>query len=498
ALAAALGGAALWAARRRGACHGRGGGAGRLAPTRPATGRAARSAQVAALSARVGTATAFTRARATFASAERRIELDKALQLRTAEDVASTLGNMKGAMMKLGQLASFVDEGLPEPLRQALSSLQADAPPMSAELAASVVEAELGARPDQVFLEWGAEPIAAASIGQVHRAITTDGQAVAVKVQYPGAAEAIAADLANADLVFGSLALVYPGFDPAPVVAELKERIVEELDYHNEAANQQLFVDAYAGHPNISVPAVRHDLSTARVLTSELHVGATMAELDGWDQAEKDLAGEAIYRFVFRSLYRLGAFNGNPHPGNYLFRPGGQVTFLDFGLVRHFAPAELATFRAMITAMVVDRDPELFRRAVVEAGLLAADAPVSTDEVAEFFGQFYKLVETEGPRTASSEYASSLVRRTFNRESPVTRYTTVPASFVLIQRINLGVFAILGRLRATADWRRITEEIWPWVDAPPSTPMGRAEAAWLAGRDGPLRPSGQGELTPPA
>ncbi|MQA76674.1 MAG: AarF/ABC1/UbiB kinase family protein, partial [Solirubrobacterales bacterium] len=148
---------------------------------------------------------------------------------------------------------------------------------MSAELAASVVEAELGARPDQVFLEWGAEPIAAASIGQVHRAITTDGQAVAVKVQYPGAAEAIAADLANADLVFGSLALVYPGFDPAPVVAELKERIVEELDYHNEAANQQLFVDAYAGHPNISVPAVRHDLSTARVLTSELHVGATMA-----------------------------------------------------------------------------------------------------------------------------------------------------------------------------------------------------------------------------
>jgi predicted unusual protein kinase regulating ubiquinone biosynthesis (AarF/ABC1/UbiB family) len=353
---------------------------------------------------------------------------------------------------------------------------------MSAELAAGVVEAELGAPPTEVFLEWGAEPIAAASIGQVHRAITHDGQAVAVKVQYPGAAEAIAADLANADLVFGSLALVYPGFDPTPVVAELRERIVEELDYRNEAVNQQLFVDAYDGHPFISVPAVRHDLSTSRVLVTELNTGATMAELDHWDQAEKDLAGEAVYRFVFRSLYRLGAFNGDPHPGNYLFRPGGQVSFLDFGLVRHFAPEELATFRAMITSMVVDHDPEAFRRAVVGAGLLAADAPVSTAEVAEFFSQFYKLVETAGRRTASYEYASSLVRRTFDRESPVTRYTTVPASFVLIQRINMGVFAILGRLHATADWRRITEEIWPWSDAPPSTPMGEAEAAWLARR----------------
>jgi predicted unusual protein kinase regulating ubiquinone biosynthesis (AarF/ABC1/UbiB family) len=458
----------------------------RLSPSHhlPATSRSTRNLQVAALSARLGAAAALSRARATFASAERKEALQTQLQLRTASEVAETLGQMKGALMKIGQMASYVDEGLPEPVRDALSQLQAGAPPMSGALAASVIEAELGQRPDELFLDWDPVPIAAASIGQVHRAITRDGQAVAVKVQYPGVADAISADLANAGLIFGSLAVVYPGFDPTPVVSELRERITEELDYEREAANQQLFADFYAGHPFITVPAVRRDLSTARVLTSELAAGATFAEVDDWPQAEKDRIGEILYRFVFRSLYRLGVFNGDPHPGNYLFTQGGPVTFLDFGLIRRFSPAELAVFRAMITAMVVDEDPEAFRRAVVDAGLLAPDAPVGTDEVAEFFSQFYKLVSRPGPVTCSPEYSSALVRQTFNRQSPVTRYTTVPASFVLIQRINLGLFALLGRLRATADWRRITEEIWPWVDGPPTTPLGRAEAAWLAQHPG--------------
>jgi predicted unusual protein kinase regulating ubiquinone biosynthesis (AarF/ABC1/UbiB family) len=433
---------------------------------------------VALLSARVGSATATAKARQVFASAERRSEIQADLQLRTAADVAATLGNLKGALMKLGQMASYVDDSLPEPVRQALAGLQAQAPPMSADLAAAVVTEELGAPPEEIFETWDPLPIAAASIGQVHRAITRDGRAVAVKVQYPGVADAIRADLANAGLVFGSLALAYPGFDPTPVVSELEERIVEELDYRIEAANQQLFAEYYEGHPNVTVPAVHHHLSTSRVLVTDLATGATFTELETWPQPEKDLAAEAMYRFVFRSLYRLQAFNGDPHPGNYLFERGGRVTFLDFGLVRHFSNNELETFRSMITAMVVDRDPEGFRRAVERAGLLAPAAPVSTADVASFFAQFYRLVEDYGPVTASPEYASATVRQLFTRDSPVTRHTTVPASFVLIQRINLGLFALLGRLRATADWRRITEELWPWTDAPPSTPLGEAEAAW--------------------
>jgi predicted unusual protein kinase regulating ubiquinone biosynthesis (AarF/ABC1/UbiB family) len=450
--------------------------------TLSSTSRAARNLQIAALSARVAGASARHRARATFASAERKESLRDELAMRTATDVAETLGHMKGALMKIGQMASYVDEGLPEPLRQALTQLQAEAPPMAAELAASVVESELGRPPEVVFESWDPVPIAAASIGQVHRALTRDGRAVAVKVQYPGVADAIGSDLANADLLFGTLAHVFPGLDPAPLVAELKARLGEELDYRQEAANQQLFADFYAGHPFIRIPAVHHDLSTGRVLTTELVAGATFAALDGWDQHEKDRIGEILYRFVFRSLYRLSAFNGDPHPGNYLFVRGGPVTFLDFGLVRRFDTEELARFRGMITAMVIDRDPDAFRRAVVTAGLLHADAPVSTEEVVEYFSRFYELVRQPGPVTCSPAYASATVRQTFNRQSPVTRYTTVPASFVLIQRINLGLFALLGRLGATADWRRITEEIWPWVDGPPSTPLGKAEAAWALRR----------------
>ncbi len=442
------------------------------------TTRTSRNLSVAALSARVGSASAMSRARQVFASAEHRIELRDQLQLRTAADVARTLGEMKGALMKIGQMVSYLDQGLPEPLRLALSQLQADAPPMSAELAAGVIAEEFGRDPGELFELWDPEPIASASIGQVHRAITRDGRAVAVKVQYPGVADAVRADLGNADLLFSALGLAFPGLDPAPIGAELRVRIGEELDYLNEAANQALFARYYADHPFISVPRVLPELSTARVLTTELVTGATFSEVRGWTQAERDLTGETLFRFVFGSLYRLHAFNGDPHPGNYLFSPGGRVTFLDFGLVRRFEPLEVATFQRMVTEMVINRDPTAFRVAVEDAGLLARGAPVSTEQVQDYFSHFYSFVAGDGRFAWSTDYADATIRRTFDASSPVTRHTTVPASFVLIQRINLGLYALLGQLGAAADWRAIAEEVWPWVDAEPSTELGRLEAAW--------------------
>src|SRR5690606_20925499 len=159
------------------------------------------------------------------------------------------LGGMKGAFMKLGQMASYLDVGLPEHAREALAGLQHDAPPMSADLAAGVVERELGRPPDRLFAEWDPVPVASASIGQVHRAITHDGRAVAVKVQYPGVDEAIAADLDAAGTVFGAMGLAFSGFEPGPLVEEIRARVLEELDYANEARNQQLFADFYRGHP---------------------------------------------------------------------------------------------------------------------------------------------------------------------------------------------------------------------------------------------------------
>ena len=425
---------------------------------------------------------ATNRARQVFASAERREQLNAELELQTAQQVAETLGSMKGALMKLGQMASYIDEGLPEPIRETLASLQADAPPMSAALSAEVIEQELGRPPNGLFAEWDATPIAAASIGQVHRAMTRDGRAVAVKVQYPGVADAIEADLDSSDLLFRVIAMGFPNFEPGPLVEELRSRLTEELDYEQEARNQQLFADFYRGHPFIKIPEVLPELSSTRVLTTELASGARFADIAGWSQPERDLAGEAIFRFVFRSLYRMHAFNGDPHPGNYLFEPGGRVTFLDFGLVKRFTADEVGVFQEMIRTLVLQHDPSAFREVIEGAGLLTIGAPMTDAEVAEQMGQFYDMVAEDRPKTFSSAYASATVRHVFDTSSPLSRYATLPAQFVLIQRINMGLYAILGHLSATANWRRIGEELWPIVDGPASTPLGEQEAAWLAAR----------------
>jgi len=316
----------------------------------------------------------------------------------------------------------------------------------------------------------------------VHRAITHDGRAVAVKVQYPGIAETIEADLGNVALLRRMVKITAPSQDVDALLAELRERVTEELDYRREARNQQMFARFFQGHPTIFVPGIVGGLSTRRVVTSELADGARFAELAGWPQAERDLAAETIYRFVFRSLYEAHAFNGDPHPGNYLFGGGGRVTFLDFGLVKHFTDEEMRPLAAMAKNLCVDKDPEAFRRAMEQAGFLVPGAPVSTPEVVEHMAVFYDTVREPGPRTMTGEYASAVTRRFFDFRSPLAAYARIPRSYVILQRINLGLFALLGDMTATADWRRIAEEIWPFVQAPPCTPMGAAEASWRAGR----------------
>lgn len=449
-------------------------------------GHTERNLAIAKVGARTGSDLAVTRARQVFASAERRTELDEAFQLRTAESVRDTLGGMKGAMMKIGQLASYLDQGLPEPVRDTLAQLQADAPPMAPELVADQIRAELGAAPDDVFETWDPVPIAAASIGQVHRAMTTDGRAVAVKVQYPGVDDAIEADLRAADWIFAGLGSAFPGLETGPIIEELRERIIEELDYEREAENQRFFAMHYEDHPFIHVPTVVDELSTRRVLTTELADGVDFATVRTWSQEERDLAAETIYRFAFGSLYRLQAFNGDPHPGNYLFRPGGQVTFLDFGLVKHFAASEVDVFEQLIDTMVIRRDLTAFRTLLRDIGLLR-DADRFSDEAVEaYFAHFYDFVLYDGDEyTITPEFASDTVRRMFKADeehTEVTKAANVPPSFVIIQRINLGLYAIFGDLHATGPWREISEELWPFVDGPPSTPMGEAIQRWREGR----------------
>jgi predicted unusual protein kinase regulating ubiquinone biosynthesis (AarF/ABC1/UbiB family) len=219
--AGVIGAGAAYLAVRRAGRNGRGSADGPIG----ASSRSARTLELARVGTSTAAGTAAHRARRAFATAERRDELDAAHQLRTAEHVADALGNMKGALMKLGQMASYLDQGLPEPVREALSQLQAGAPPMAASLARATAEESLGRRIDDAFVEWDDAPLASASIGQVHRAVTLDGRAVAVKVQYPGVSDAIRADLDNAGLLFAGMGMLFPGMEPGPLVAELRARL---------------------------------------------------------------------------------------------------------------------------------------------------------------------------------------------------------------------------------------------------------------------------------
>jgi predicted unusual protein kinase regulating ubiquinone biosynthesis (AarF/ABC1/UbiB family) len=217
-------------------------------------------------------------------------------------------------------------------------------------------------------------------------------------------------------------------------------------------------------------------------LTADLAVGATWDEALHWEQHERDLIGEGLFRFVFRSLYRMQAFNGDPHPGNYLFHGGGRITFLDFGLVRYFSDDEIAVFAGLVKAAAVDQDPGAFRCLAERAGLLRPGAPVDTGDVGEYFSAFYAPVAEDATMTWTKQYASQIVRHTFDRTSPIANYATVPRAFVFIQRINLGLYALLGDLGATGNYRRVAEELWPFADGTPSTPMGIAELVWLGER----------------
>lgn len=266
------------------------------------------------------------------------------------------------------------------------------------------------------------------------------------------------------------------------LLEELRDRVLEEIDYRREATNQALFADYYDGHPTIIVPKVLPELSTRRLITSELAVGARFAELECWSRRERDQAAETIYRFVFRSLYELHAFNGDPHPGNYLFHGDGRVTFFDFGLVKHFTWDELQPLMNMARNLCVKEDPQEFRRSMEIAGFLVPGAPLTTEQVVEHLAVFYATIRKAEPLTMTPDYSSAVVRRFFDVRSPVAEFVSIPRSYVVLQRINLGLFAVLGELGATADWRSIAEEIWPFVQGPPSTPIGAAEAAWRAER----------------
>ncbi len=446
--------------------------------------RTGRTLRVWRLTARNAVRFVIHRGRRTLARDARKAELDSRFAIRTSEDVARQLGNMKGALMKFGQLLSFVVEALPPEAQQALASLQADAPPMAPSAAAAVVRAELGDEPEHVFLDWQPLPVAAASIGQVHRAVTHDGRRVAVKVQYPGVGDAIETDLDNTEGLYrlvGAFAL--KGLDHKALVDELRDRMREELDYRREADSQREFAAHFAGHPFVAIPSVDRATSTERVLTSEWVDGMGFGDfLATAPAAARERAGEIIWRFAQHSVHHLRAFNGDPHPGNYRFGPDGSVTFLDFGLVKRWAPGAWEELQPSLESIIVHRDPERLVAAMEEVGFLQPGHGLAAEHVYEYVSTPYLPYLTE--RFAfTRDFVKDALATIIDVRGPhaeVIERLNMPASFVILDRVVWGVSAILGKLEVEAPWRAMLLEYLG--GGAPATPLGEAERAWQTGR----------------
>lgn len=443
--------------------------------------RLSRSMRIWRLTARRTTHYVFTKVRGVAADEERRRQLDEQFKIRTAEDVARELGNMKGVIMKAGQMLSFILDGLPEAARASLASLQGDVPPMSPSAAARVVFEELGGAPERIFLDWSELPAAAASIGQVHKAVLRDGRVVAVKVQYPGIDRAITSDLANAGLLYAMFsAVALKSLDVKGLVEELRARMIDELDYELEARCQTDFAKRYRGHPFVHIPDVIAEYSTRRVLVTEWVDGLRWDEfLTVADDATKQRAAEAMFRFIQGAIYRARVFNGDPHPGNYRFHLDGTVSFLDFGLVKRWAPGELETLTPLIDPLL-ERQPDVIVARMVEAGFLFADHGLDAQRVWEYVSAPYTPY-LEPEFTFSADFASKTLGKLLDLNGPyadVMQKLNLPSSFVILDRVVWGMTALLGRLGARNRWRSILDEYR--FDASPVTPLGVAEAAWRA------------------
>jgi predicted unusual protein kinase regulating ubiquinone biosynthesis (AarF/ABC1/UbiB family) len=396
--------------------------------------------------------------------------------LRTADDVARVMGNMKGVMMKLGQILSLMGGAVPEGFAERMTSLQAAAPPMAPELVRKVFIEDLGRPPEKLFRRFEPRPFAAASIGQVHLAELADRTPVAVKVQYPGIKDAISADLANLGVVFGLAGVAARGFDPGPMVEDLRQGITDELNYRLEASRQQRFRDLYDGHPFIRIPAVYPDLGSERILVQEFIEGAPFSAARSLPEDDKNRIAEMIFRFTFGSMHRHGLFQADPHAGNYLLLQDGTVAFLDFGCIAEFEPRIMTNIHDLITGVLTD-DLERWRRGLEQVGYVPHGADLTTDELWEQMRIYYSFILEDGV-TFTPELASAMVRQNLaltGETGRINRQLNIPQGVVFTQRITFGFAGLMATIRATGPWRSITEEYV--LDKPPSTELGRLSAA---------------------
>jgi predicted unusual protein kinase regulating ubiquinone biosynthesis (AarF/ABC1/UbiB family) len=451
-------------------------------------GRMRRSAKLGSIVGVQGARYAGTKATNVGRSEESSKERLEQRHVETALKMVGALGQMKGAAMKLGQFASFIDtEFIPDEYREIyqeqLAKLRTDAPAMPWEKVEKVLEEEWEGEPlSELFADFEHEAFAAASIGQVHRAELLDGRAVAVKIQYPGIAEALDADLRNAGTIVRLARALAPGLDAKAIAKELRERVMEELDYEYEAQNQRSFARAYRGHPFVYVPEVITRLSRRRVLVTELVKGLGFEDVKQLPHEERSRFGEIVFRGSFGSIYHLQHFNADPHPGNYLLMEDGRVAFLDFGMTKKLDHEQIVLEQRAFDAGSRD-DPEAFRAALHDLGFIKNPSKLDAERLLEHMravgGWYIEDREIE----ISARRVMKIIESTNDPRSEyydLMRREAMPADELMGRRMEIGVVAVLGQLRAKRNWHRIMRE---WIYAePPATELGEQEWEYFEGR----------------
>ena len=406
-------------------------------------------------------------------------------QLKSAESLVKVLSGMRGAAMKIGQTLSAVDLGLvPEEIRpqfqEILASLQQDAKPVPFKSIRKVIEDDLGERLGQAFADFDEHPIAAASIGQVHRAVLHDGREVAVKVQYPGIAEAVHADMQNLRLALKLLDVIAPGIDTGPIAQELRGRIGQELDYELEASNHRAMARAYRGHPFVFVPDVISSLCRERVLVSELvHDAHRFAEVRGWPADRRDRLGEILIRFYINGPLRHRLLNGDPHPGNSLFLDDGRVAFIDFGFFKHLSQEEVAQVIAS-TRATYEGDAKALFEVISGLGALPPD-PALEEPFLESYQAIFGWLLVDQPVTVDGSATGAMMRAyTTMRGSGRFESLVLPAEHFVMMRAVMLLIGLLGQLQATGAWLDVARE---WLfGGEPVTELGRIEAEFFKAR----------------
>ena len=420
---------------------------------RPAT-RGKRFLKLAGMTASVASRYAKSRVKGVFQSAE-----DKARELQethkeTGDRIAQTLGELKGAVMKVGQMASIASDVLPRELSDALGKLQKEAPPMAYEVIAEQIESELGSPPEALFDHFEPEPFASASIGQVHRARTDDGREVICKVQYPGVDGAVDSDLGHLKLALrasGLVTLSKKALDET--FAEVRARLHEELDYCIEADNVRAFREFHQRHPFVVVPEVVGERSSQRVLTLTYEPGDHIDELDHPDRGDysqeiRDQLGQHLFRFMASEIFEFGAIHGDPNPGNFAFRPDGTVVVYDFGCVKRLDPAIVDAYRDVIV-YGIDEDYDVVEDSLQRLGVRNVSGP----PVDYSYYKIWRDIFAEPfLKNEVFDYASSTIHDEVVKQIPgvIKRMSSFqPAKeLIFLDRMVAGHYGNLRKLRA--------------------------------------------------